>query len=194
MRYKEFVIAAKRLGQFVIACDSYHNAPAMQVADKFEVFDMLNGDALDAIIEKWNPDIIIPEIEAIRTERLYQYEENGIQIVPSAKAVNYTMNRKAIRDLAAFDLGLKTAKFLYAKSLEELHKCVQSIGFPCVVKPLMSSSGKGQTVVKSEKDIEYVLAVPASTENLIQLRLGNIFLHFSPVNAKPLVISPISSP
>ncbi|HBD94791.1 MAG: phosphoribosylglycinamide formyltransferase 2 [Spirochaetes bacterium GWF1_31_7] len=152
---KEFVIAAKRLGQFVIACDSYHNAPAMQVADKFEVFDMLNGDALDAIIEKWNPDIIIPEIEAIRTERLYQYEENGIQIVPSAKAVNYTMNRKAIRDLAAFDLGLKTAKFLYAKSLEELHKCVQSIGFPCVVKPLMSSSGKGQTVVKSEKDIEY---------------------------------------
>ena len=151
---KEFVIAAQRLGQYVIACDAYANAPAMQVADECEVFSMLDGDALDAVVAKHRPDLIVPEIEAIRTERLYHFEEQGIQVVPSAKAVNYTMNRKAIRDLAAKELGLKTAKYFYAKSLEELKEAADKIGFPCVVKPLMSSSGKGQSLVKSADELE----------------------------------------
>ena len=151
---KEFVIAAQRLGQYVIACDAYANAPAMQVADECEVFSMLDGDALDAAVAKHRPDIIVPEIEAIRTERLYHFEDEGIQVVPSAKAVNYTMNRKAIRDLAAKELGLKTAKYFYAKSLEELREAADKIGFPCVVKPLMSSSGKGQSLVKSADELE----------------------------------------
>ena len=107
---KEFVIAAKRLGQYVVACDSYANAPAMQVADECEVFDMLDGTQLMSVVEKHKPNIIVPEIEAIRTECLYECEQKGIQVVPSAKAVNYTMNRKAIRDLAAKELGLRTAK------------------------------------------------------------------------------------
>ena len=151
---KEFVIAAQRLGQYVIACDAYENAPAMQVADACEVFSMLDGDALEAAVAKHRPDIIVPEIEAIRTERLYGFEEQGIQVVPSAKAVNYTMNRKAIRDLAAKELGLKTAKYFYAKSLDELKEAADKIGFPCVVKPLMSSSGKGQSLVKSADELE----------------------------------------
>ena len=102
---KEFVIAAMRVGQYVIACDRYDNAPAMQVADEREVFNMLDGDALEAVVKKHQPDIIVPEIEAIRTERLFKFEEQGIQVVPSARAVNYTMNRRAIRDLAAKELG-----------------------------------------------------------------------------------------
>lgn len=150
---KEFVIAAQRLGQYVVACDSYAGAPAMQVADAFEVFDMLDGDALDAVIKKHHPDLIVPEIEAIRTERLYTYEAEGVQVVPSAKAVNFTMNRKAIRDLAAKELGLKTANYFYAKSYDELVEVAHRIGFPCVVKPLMSSSGKGQSLVKSEDEL-----------------------------------------
>ena len=151
---KEFVIAAQRKGQYVIACDSYAGAPAMQVADECEVFSMLDGDALEAAVAKHQPDIIVPEIEAIRTEKLYDFEAKGIQVVPSAKAVNYTMNRKAIRDLAAKELGLKTAKYFYAKSLEELKEAANEIGFPCVVKPLMSSSGKGQSLVKSADELE----------------------------------------
>jgi len=151
---KEFVISAQRKGQYVIACDSYDNAPAMQVADEREVFDMLNGEELDRIVAKQKPDIIVPEIEAIRTERLYDYEKQGIQVVPSAKAVNFTMNRKAIRDLAAKELGLKTAHYYYAKSYEELEKASRIIGFPCVVKPLMSSSGKGQSLVKSAEELK----------------------------------------
>lgn len=151
---KEFVIAAKRKGQYVIACDSYREAPAMQVADEFEVFNMLDGDALDAAVSKHRPDIIVPEIEAIRTERLYAYEQDGIQVVPSARAANFTMNRKAIRDLAAKELGLKTARYFYATSLEELVEASKEIGFPCVVKPLMSSSGKGQSLVRIPEDLE----------------------------------------
>ena len=127
---KEFTIAAQRLGQQVIACDSYNNAPAMQVADEREVFSMLDGEALDEAVKKHQPDIIVPEIEAIRTERLYDYEKQGIQVTPSARAVNFTMNRKAIRDLAAKDLGLKTAKYFYAKSFEELEAHSREIGFP----------------------------------------------------------------
>lgn len=152
---KEFVIAAKRIGQYVIACDSYAGAPAMQVADECEVFSMLDGDTLTKVVRKHQPDIIVPEIEAIRTERLYDFEQEGIQVVPSARAVNYTMNRKAIRDLAAKELGLKTAHYYYAKSLDELKEAAAKIGFPCVVKPLMSSSGKGQSVVKSADELEH---------------------------------------
>ncbi|MBI3502142.1 MAG: formate-dependent phosphoribosylglycinamide formyltransferase [Bacteroidetes bacterium] len=151
---KEFVIAVKRLGAYVIAVDSYNNAPAQQVADEREVIPMLDGYALDEIVAKQKPDIIVPEIEAIRTERFYDYERRGIQVVPSARAANFTMNRKAIRDLAAKELKLKTAKYSYAKTLDEFKKTISEIGIPCVVKPLMSSSGKGQSVVKSESDIE----------------------------------------
>ena len=151
---KEFVISAQRKGQYVIACDSYENAPAMQVADEFEVINMLHGDDLDQVVRKHRPDIIVPEIEAIRTERLYDYEGLGIQVVPSARAANFTMNRKAIRDLAAKELGLKTARYFYATTLEELKHAAQEIGFPCVVKPLMSSSGKGQSLVKSAEELD----------------------------------------
>lgn len=151
---KEFVIACQRYGQYVIAVDSYAEAPAMQVAHEFEVIDMLDGSALDAVVAKHQPDIIVPEIEAIRTERFFAYEAQGIQVVPSAKAANFTMNRKAIRDLAAIDLGVKTAKYRYATTLDAFREGVAACGFPCVVKPLMSSSGKGQSVVRSESDIE----------------------------------------
>lgn len=151
---KEFTIAAKRLGLEVIAVDSYDNAPAQQVSDKREVINMLDGDQLDAIVDRHDPDIIVPEIEAIRTERLYDYERRGIQVVPSARAVNFTMNRKAIRDLAAVELGLRTANFRYASSPGQFREAVNEIGIPCVVKPLMSSSGKGQSTVRSADDIE----------------------------------------
>ncbi|MCQ2255406.1 MAG: formate-dependent phosphoribosylglycinamide formyltransferase [Bacteroidaceae bacterium] len=145
---KEFVIAAQRKGCHIVACDKYDNAPAMQVADEREVFSMLDGDALDAVVKKHNPDIIVPEIEAIRTERLYAFEEQGIKVVPSARAVNFTMNRKAIRDLAAKELGLRTAKYFYATTYEQLEEASKVIGYPCVIKPLMSSSGHGQSIVK----------------------------------------------
>lgn len=151
---KEFVIAVKRLGQYVIAVDSYNDAPAQQMADEREVINMLDGNELDRIVAKHRPDIIVPEIEAIRTERFYDYEKQGIQVVPSAKAANFTMNRKAIRDFAAKELGLKTANYAYANSLEEMKAAVKTIGIPCVVKPLMSSSGKGQSVIKTESDIQ----------------------------------------
>ena len=151
---KEFVIAAKRAGQYVIACDRYDNAPAMQVADEREVFSMLDGDALEAVVRKHQPDIIVPEIEAIRTERLFQFEDEGIQVVPSARAVNYTMNRRAIRDLASKELGLRTAKYFYAKTFDEFKKAADEIGFPCVVKPLMSSSGHGQSYVHNDDELE----------------------------------------
>lgn len=151
---KEFTIAVKRLGEHVIAVDSYNNAPAQQVADEREVISMLDGDALDKIVAKHKPDIIVPEIEAIRTERFYDYEKQGIQVVPSARAANFTMNRKAIRDLAAGELKLKTAKYNYARTYDEFKNAISEIGIPCVVKPLMSSSGKGQSVVKTKDDIE----------------------------------------
>lgn len=151
---KEVVIALQRLGQYVIAVDSYENAPAMQVAHEFEVINMLDGEALDKVVAKHKPDLIVPEIEAIRTERFYDYEKQGITVVPSAKAANFTMNRKAIRDLAAKELGLRTANYLYATTLEDFKNAVSQIGIPCVVKPLMSSSGKGQSVIKTEQDIE----------------------------------------
>lgn len=149
---KELTISLKRLGQTVVAVDSYPGAPAMQVADSFEVIDMLNGEQLDSIVEKHQPDLIVPEIEAIRTERFYEYEKQNITVIPSAKAANFTMNRKLIRDLASKELGLRTAKYFYATSFEEFDKAVNKIGMPCVIKPLMSSSGKGQSVLKNESD------------------------------------------
>lgn len=151
---KEVVIALQRLGQHVIAVDAYPGAPAMQVADEHEVISMLDGEALDAIVAKHQPDLVVPEVESIRTERFYDYEKQGIQVVPSAKAAHFTMNRRAIRDLAAQDLGLKTAPYRYATSLSELQEGVAAVGMPCVVKPLMSSSGKGQSVIRTAADIE----------------------------------------
>ena len=151
---KEVVIAMQRLGQYVIAVDNYENAPAMQVAHEFEVINMLDGAELDKIVAKHKPDFIVPEVESIRTERFYNYEKDGYTVIPSAKAANFTMNRKAIRDLAAEDLGVKTAKYKYATSYDELKLGVAFTGMPCVVKPLMSSSGKGQSVIKTEADIE----------------------------------------
>ncbi len=151
---REFAIAAKRLGCHVIACDSYAKAPAMQVADEAEVFSMLDGDALGAAIEKHAPDFIVPEIEAIRTEILADYEAKGFTVVPSAKAAQLTMNRDAIRDMAAKELGLVTSRYLYAESREELHTAVAELGLPLVVKPVMSSSGKGQSTIKTQADID----------------------------------------
>ncbi|MBO7099277.1 MAG: formate-dependent phosphoribosylglycinamide formyltransferase [Bacteroidaceae bacterium] len=151
---KEFVIACKRKGQYVVACDKYDNAPAMQVADERRVFSMLDGDALQRVVEEVKPDIIVPEIEAIRTEKLYEFEKAGIHVVPSAKAVNYTMNRKAIRELAHTELGLKTANYLYASTFEELKEAANKIGFPCIIKPLMSSSGHGQSKVDDASELE----------------------------------------
>ena len=153
---KELVIALKRLGQTVIAADSYAGAPAMQVADDFEVLDMLNGEQLDLIVAKHKPDLVVPEIEAIRTERFYEYEKQKIKVIPSARAANFTMNRKLIRDLASKELGLRTAKYFYATTFEEFKIAVNKIGLPCVVKPLMSSSGKGQSVLKTETDQQKV--------------------------------------
>lgn len=168
---KEFVIAAQRIGQTVIAVDSYAQAPAMQVADAFEVINMLDGEELDRVIAKHQPDFIVPEIEAIRTERFYDYEKQGITVVPSAKAANFTMNRKAIRDLAARELGLRTANYRYATTKEELEQAVAEVGIPCVVKPLMSSSGKGQSTIKDESDIEkaWNYAVEGSRGDIIEV-------------------------
>ena len=176
---KEFTIAAQRLGQHVIACDVYAGAPAMQVADEFEVFSMLDGEALERAVEKHHPDLIVPEIEAIRTERLYDFEKEGIQVVPSARAVNITMNRKAIRDLAAKELGLKTAKYFYAKSYDELVEHAKIIGFPCVVKPLMSSSGKGQSLVKTADDLKHAweYAMGGSRGDIHEVIIEE-FIHF----------------
>lgn len=151
---KEFIISAQRLGLRTVAVDKYPDAPAMQVADQFEVIDMLDGAQIKKIVLKYKPDFIVPEIEAIRTEMLLELESQGWNIIPSANAAYVTMNRDAIRNLAAQKLKLKTAKFLYAESLEDFTKASLEIGFPNVVKPVMSSSGKGQSVVKSKNDIK----------------------------------------
>ena len=198
---KEFVIAVKRLGHFVIAVDSYNDAPAQQVADGCEVIDMLDGKALDAIVARHQPDLIVPEIEAIRTERFYDYEQRGIQVVPSARAANFTMNRKAIRDLASKELGLRTANYRYAASLEELRVAVGEVGIPCVVKPLMSSSGKGQSTVKSEADIERAWSYSQSgkrgdiaeviVESFVQFHTEITLLTVTQKNGKTLFCPPI---
>ena len=146
---KEFAIAAQRLGNHVIAVDRYAHAPAMQVADEFEVISMLSGDDLERVVAKHQPDYIIPEIEAIRTEKLAEFEQRGITVIPTAKAAHYTMNRDRIRGLAHQELGVRTAKYAYATTLVEMQSVAAEIGFPNVVKPVMSSSGKGQSDRKS---------------------------------------------
>ena len=150
---REFTIAAKRLGCRVIACDRYANAPAMQLADTFEVFPMLDGAALRAAVEKHRPDAIVPEIEAIDTATLAALESEGWRVVPSAKAVQLTMNRDGIRDFAAQELGLTTSKYRFAESREEAVAAAEAVGLPCVVKPVMSSSGKGQSVAGTAEEL-----------------------------------------
>lgn len=151
---KETIIEAQRLGLETIAVDRYENAPAMQVAHRSYVVDMLDGEALRRVIEKEKPDLVVPEIEAIATETLVDLENEGFRIVPTAKAVNLTMDREGIRRLASEELGIPTAKYAFADTLYELRNAVLKIGTPCVIKPIMSSSGKGQTVCRSIEDIE----------------------------------------
>lgn len=151
---REFTISAKRLGARVIACDSYADAPAMQVADAAEVFSMLDGEALRATAEKHQPDLIVPEVEAIRTQVLGDLESEGFNVIPSARAAQLTMNRDAIRDLAAHELGLSTSRYRYATTMEEVRAAASHSGFPCVIKPVMSSSGKGQSKVDREDQLE----------------------------------------
>jgi phosphoribosylglycinamide formyltransferase 2 len=150
---REFAIAAKRLGCRIIACDRYANAPAMQLADASEVFPMLDGKKLRAAVEKYNPDVIIPEIEAIDTDTLVALEKGGCRIIPSAKAVQLTMNRDGIRDFAAKELGLVTSKYRFAESREEAIAGAVEVGLPCVIKPVMSSSGKGQSTARKSEDV-----------------------------------------
>jgi phosphoribosylglycinamide formyltransferase 2 len=151
---REFVISAKRLGAQVIACDSYAGAPAMQVADGCEVFSMLDGEALRAAIGRHAPDYVVPEVEAIRTEVLAEVETQGVTVVPSARAAQMTMNRDGIREVAAVELGLRTSRYRYAESLEEVRAGADHTGFPCVIKPVMSSSGKGQSTVRDADGLE----------------------------------------
>lgn len=151
---KETIIEAQRLGLVTIAVDRYENAPAMQVADHSYVVDMLDGVELRKVIELEKPDLVVPEIEAIATETLIDLENDGFCIVPTAKATNLTMDREGIRRLASEELGIPTAKYAFADSLEELRSAVKEIGIPCVIKPIMSSSGKGQTICRSFEDVE----------------------------------------
>jgi phosphoribosylglycinamide formyltransferase 2 len=150
---REFAIAAKRLGCRVIACDRYENAPAMQVADAFEVFSMLDGKALRAAVEKHRPDVIIPEIEAIDTMALADLEKEGWRVAPSARAVQLTMNRDGIRDFASRQVGLVTSRYRFAESRDEAIAAAAEVGVPCVVKPVMSSSGKGQSTARSSEEV-----------------------------------------
>jgi phosphoribosylglycinamide formyltransferase 2 len=151
---KEFAIPAQRLGNHVIAVDRYDNAPAMQVADAREVISMLSAEDLERVVSKHQPDLIIPEIEAIRTEKLAEFEQRGITVIPTAKATHYTMNRDRIRELAHQQLGVRTARYEYATTLAEMQAVSEKIGFPNVVKPVMSSSGKGQSVVNNSSEVE----------------------------------------
>lgn len=151
---KEFVIELQRYGVEVIALDKYANAPAMQVADRSYVVSMLDGKALREIIEKEKPDYIVPEVEAIATTTLMELEQEGFHVIPTAKATWLTMNREGIRRLAAEELGLPTSPYRFAATEEEFKAAVKEIGMPCVVKPIMSSSGHGQSVVRKEEDID----------------------------------------
>ena len=151
---KEVVIELQRLGVEVIAVDRYTDAPAMQVAHRSHVVDMLDADALRAVIELEKPDLIVPEIEAIATQALVELESEGFNVIPTAKATQLTMNREGIRRLAAEELGLATSPYQFADSQEDYEAAIKEIGMPCVVKPIMSSSGKGQSVVKSDADIQ----------------------------------------
>jgi phosphoribosylglycinamide formyltransferase 2 len=150
---REFAIAAKRLGCRVVACDRYANAPAMQVADAFEIFDMLDGKALRKAVEKHKPDVIVPEIEAIDTATLAALEAEGWRVAPSANAVQLTMNRDGIRDFATQELGLNSSRYRFAESRDEAIAAAAEVGLPCVVKPVMSSSGKGQSTAETAEEV-----------------------------------------
>ncbi|WP_281544640.1 formate-dependent phosphoribosylglycinamide formyltransferase [Grimontia sp. SpTr1] len=152
---KEVAIECQRLGLEVIACDRYADAPAMQVAHRSHVIDMLDGDALAAVIAQEKPDYVVPEIEAIATDRLVELEKSGLNVVPTARATQLTMNREGIRRLAAEELQVPTSPYAFADKQEAFERAIEQVGFPCVVKPVMSSSGKGQSVVKSASDIQY---------------------------------------
>lgn len=198
---KEFVIAAKRLGNYVIAVDRYANAPAMQVADCSEVISMLSADDLSGVVSKYQPDFIIPEIEAIRTEKLLEFEQRGMTVIPTAAATNYTMNRDRIRELAHQELGIRTAKYGYAITLEELVAVSDEVGFPNVVKPVMSSSGKGQSVVKEKSEVEkawnYAIANSRGdsqkviVEEFINFEIEITLLTIKQWNAPTIFCSPI---
>ncbi|AVH68001.1 formate-dependent phosphoribosylglycinamide formyltransferase [Nostoc sp. 'Peltigera membranacea cyanobiont' N6] len=198
---KEFAIAAQRLGNYVIAVDRYANAPAMQVADAYEVISMLSADDLEAVVTKHQPNIIIPEIEAIRTEKLIEFEQRGIIVIPTAAATNYTMNRDRIRELAHQQLGIRTATYGYATTLEELIAASDKIGFPNVVKPVMSSSGKGQSVVQDKSEVEkawnYAIAnsrgdsQKAIVEEFINFEIEITLLTIKQWNAPTIFCSPI---
>ena len=149
---KEVAIAAKRLGCYVIACDRYNDAPAMQIADQFNVFNMNNGSELKEVIYKCNPDIIIPEIEALAVDVLKEIEQK-ITVIPNSRATAITMNRDKIRDLASNELNIRTAKFSYAVNQSELDLHAETIGYPLLIKPVMSSSGKGQSLVNNKNDL-----------------------------------------
>ena len=151
---KEVVIELQRLGCEVIAIDRYENAPAMQVAHRSHTIDMLDGDALRRVIQSEQPDLIVPEVEAIATDTLVELEEEGFNVIPTARATKLTMNREGIRCLAAEDLGLKTSPYRFATTEQEFREAVAEIGIPCVIKPIMSSSGKGQSTIKCESDID----------------------------------------
>ena len=197
---KELVISAQRLGCHIIACDSYAEAPAMQLAHSSMVFNMLDGEKLRNAVDEVKPDFIVPEIEAIRTEELLELEAKGYNVVPSARAVNLTMNRDEIRDRAR-DLGIKTADYRYAKNLEELSGAIRDIGFPCIVKPVMSSSGKGQTLIKDETEIEYAWEkaknnmrgdrIKVIVEEFINFKSEITLLTIKQKNAETLFCSPI---
>lgn len=198
---KEFVICAKQLGLYVIAVDRYAHAPAMQVADASAVIDMLDAKALDAVIREHKPDIIVPEIEAIRTEKLAEFEKQGIHVVPTARATHLTMNRDAIRDVAREKLKLKTAKYAYAETQDELLAMAHKVGYPCVVKPVMSSSGKGQSVMKSPDDVavswKYAVegmrgdTVRVIVEEFIRFDLEITLLTIKQKKGKTLFVAPI---
>lgn len=198
---KEFVIAAQRLGNYVIAVDRYPGAPAMQVADTYEVISMLSADDLESVVTKHQPDFIVPEIEAIRTEKLVEFEERGITVIPTAAATNYTMNRDRIRELAHTELGIRTAKYGYATTLDELITISNKIGFPNVVKPVMSSSGKGQSVVKDAGEVEkawnYAIAGSRGdtqkiiVEEFIDFEIEITLLTIKQWNAPTIFCSPI---
>ncbi len=151
---KEVVIEAMRLGVEVIACDRYENAPAMQVAHRSHIFDMQDPDALRAVIEREKPDYIVPEIEAIATDTLIQLEKEGWNVIPTARATRLTMDREGIRRVAAEELGLPTSPYRFAESLDELKAGVEALGLPVVIKPVMSSSGKGQSTARTADDVE----------------------------------------
>ncbi|MEA5527210.1 formate-dependent phosphoribosylglycinamide formyltransferase [Nodularia spumigena] len=198
---KEFVIAAQRLGNYVIAVDRYANAPAMQVADCSEVISMLSADELEAVVKKHEPNFIVPEIEAIRTEKLAEFEQRRITVIPTAAATNYTMNRDRIRELAHEELGIRTAKYGYASTLEELIAVSEQIGFANVVKPVMSSSGKGQSVVQSRGEVEeawnYAIANSRGdsqrviVEEFINFEIEITLLTIKQWNAPTIFCSPI---